>query len=400
MLRKYAYLLLMAVFASVFFTACDEDDNPIVTDDEIAITTITFGDGTNAWAMSADEVGLDGSYFGINEGAATISGGDLEGNQALTVSTWTDTRIVFTLPTDLADGLYEISIVRNDNEDTEDFEIYVSADEPMISSLATVSISSESLLIGWPMVGIEDWDLFEKYVVSYEHDGQTMMVDVTDDNQVIIDGLNASEAYEFTVYGMYNGTQTNSVMRTWATADRMPESGGTPILLFKSDNATEGSGLQVWDEVVSGPSVLTVADGARWNLGIDTKTDGEIYFGSSSQLEYNITPTYPAQIRTVDGGVTVTPADSLSTFDASPNEALDQYSYEEAAFNLNLIDAGDKLGVMMVVKIPGPAGDNYARVFIPKDQTDDDWLHTDGGDEHLRMYISYQKVAGVPYAGQ
>lgn len=408
MLKKYAYLLITAIFASVLITSCDDEDNPVIGGDEIEIETITIVDGTSIYSEAGSSVRLNGSYFGLQEGSVTISR-DGTTSESLTVTQWQDVQVEFELPTDLVDGLYELTITRNDNEDSQDFELYVANDgEPEISSLTTLSAAADAVLVGFMPLGIEEWNAFDKYVVSYFSAGSdTMTVDIpSGTNQVIVDELTEGMVYTFMVTGMFTDgeTMTNTVMKDWAPAARLTPA-GVPALLFKSDNSTQGSGLDIFNPETGVHQVLLVSQGANWNFGIDTKTDGELYFGSADFLEYTFPtdPTNPGEFRlNSSNNITTLLVDGLDELDATFDNAFDTNDYITDAVELNSIDFSgdnsDKMGVVFVVRVPNGNSYNYARIFIERDMTDGDFFHVDGNDEHVRLYISYQKEVGVPFA--
>lgn len=421
MLKKYAYLLLMAIFASALFTACDDDDNPITNDDQIEITSVSFGGNEGIFATAGDEVTINGAYFGNTTGSILLSSED-EGadySDAQTATTWQDTQIKFDLPETLEAGSYSVKITRVNPAEDEEFYFIVGDGPNNVGAITAISMSATSVRLAWPMNAYEDnANLFTEYMVTYD-DGTGEKSKSSTTSQVTIDSLQPNTAVDFNVWVVYaDGSVSDTITKTWAGADRLPVSAGTPAMLFSSASSDEGSGLQVWDDIEGKLMVRKVANGKLWNYGLDTKTAGKVWFGSARSLQYNF-PETPA----LNGMIMAEPgttenlgffyASSLDDWDGTNieyNTDLSTFSYLTGAVDLNTLKSAqltEKGGVMMIGRIPAAGSTdeyNYVRMFIDYDETNESWLFNDGNGseefDHLRVYISYQSDSSVPYAGK
>lgn len=418
MLKKYAYLLLMAIFASVLFTACDEDDSPLVPDDQIVISSVSFGGNQGIFAMAGDDVQVDGSYFGNTTGDLQLYKDGVIQDDGITAENWQDTQIEFTLPATLEDGAYSVKITRVNPAEDEEFHFIVGEADDAIGAITAISMSATSVKLAWPSNEYEGNDnLFSEYMVMYnDGTGEKTMSSAT--SQVTITGLAENTAVEFSVWAVFADESVSEIStKTWAGADRLPMSSGNPVMLYSSSSTANGSGLQVWDDLTGDAAVLKVADGLRWNFGLDTKTDGEVEFGSATKLNYTFA-TAPA----LDGELAVDPntqgaayyfASSLDNWnpaDAGLNDDLSTLDYVSSELNLNDFNTSSSLktlgGVVLIGRVPNAdGGHNYLRMFIAYDVDNESWLFNDGdgsdpAEDHLRVFISYQKEADVPYANQ
>lgn len=423
MLKKYAYLLLMAIFASVLFTACDEDDNPLVSDDQIVISSVSFGGNQGIFAMAGDAVQVDGSYFGNTTGSIELTSETPGGQtQALTADNWQDTQIEFTLPAALEDGAYSVKITRVNPAEDEEFHFIVGEADDAIGAITAISMSATSVKLAWPANEYEGNDnLFSNYVVEYEDATGNTVSEESNTSQPTLDGLPANTSIQFSVWAVFaDGSTSDTTMKTWAGADRLPISPGEPVMLYSSSSSEFGSGLDVWDEDFEMDAVaIKIANSNRWNYGLDTKTPGEVIFGSAANLSYDYKGNTPENngLLAYDpetGDLAAYYAGSLDEWPSGASNLstdLSLLTYTDAVFdlsdpsNFNSDLLKTRGGMVFIGRVPnGTNGFNYVRMFIAYDSENDSWLFNDGDgkpeEDHLRVFISYQKEADVPYANQ
>ena len=153
--------------------------------------------------------------------------------------------------------------------------------------------------------------------------------------------------------------------------------------------------MDLYDPANGKPRTLTVATSGDWNLGLDTRTDGEIWFGSPTEIGYSWTGGTPPDVFVSNQFY---PADAIE--DVYDSEALDaiKHSYSLQLAELVSVDLQGKSGLVMVVRLKEGNSSNftYAKVFIKKSALG--WLQGFIPNRYIEAEVSYQRVPGVPYA--
>jgi hypothetical protein len=270
-------------------------------------------------------------------------------------------------------------------------------------SLMATSTNANTVTIKWSAPGDLDGSLFQDYTVTYypSNAGPENAPDTTvvlAGEPVQITGLDADKVYTFAVTTNYsNGESSTATTIEWAPAMRFETVDANTIKIYASDVAAAGSGINLYQDDGLGdflPTVLTVADIAQWNLGLDTKENGTVKFGSANQLTYTgaASAIYSAEMSAV-----IKEANSLNDPDVFDSQALDAKTYSQRVEDLSMISLTGKSGVVFYVRVPSTtAGSyNYAKLFVKA--VDGKFLQGDG-DKYIEVTVSYQANTNFPYA--
>ncbi len=263
-------------------------------------------------------------------------------------------------------------------------------------NLMATSADEATVHLMWNAPGDLDTDLFQNYTVTYYPEGTGSVdaptMDADDAGAPFpVTGLDEDKVYTFEVVTNYtNGESSTVVSINWAPAMRFDMIDAETIKVY-SHTSSFGSGLKLYDDTFEEPELMTVSDIAMWNLALDTKTSGEVNFGSASMTAYNgaATATMSAEISSV-----LYPADGLN--DRFESETLDTKSFSARVEDLSAASSGQKAGVVMYARVPNGDTYNYAKLFVKS--VDGSFLQGTGDDQYVEVTISYQANAGFPYA--
>ncbi|GAB5466071.1 MAG: hypothetical protein Kapaf2KO_15070 [Candidatus Kapaibacteriales bacterium] len=407
MMKRYAYLLTIAIFAGIFFTACDEDDPIIGGGDDITITDIKVNGMDKDYGMMGDTITIEGALFGLNEGVVSLVNDDTSDSpETIIPLEWMDGEITFIIPDGNPDGKYTITVTNDVSNESIAQDFYITSGPMMVEGVVAIPTSSTSVKVWWPAGPQDDWAIFDSYYVS---DGQTgsaaIEVTNTDENSYEFTGLTEGQVYTFSVYAQFNDEEVSDPAEVMSSpATRFDNMGGEDIIIFTSSTTEGGSGLDLYDAVTDGPKVLEVVNGAQWNVGFEDKTSGVLKFGSASELEYNIQPQASAEMMMDPAGSnTVAYAEVMDLND--PNGVWGNLelgmTYMPSFLDLETV-VTDSEGVVVACRVPAGNSYNYARVFIKRNSEQNSWTFNseDGAGTYIWVTVSYQKAAGTPYAGQ
>jgi len=273
-------------------------------------------------------------------------------------------------------------------EDTDD---PVTSDKPIPSAptnLRATSISATEVLLKWDKSASHDSSWFDGYELTVTGGNPMTPIKIGKTDNYKVSGLQEGVVYTFTLKSVNsdNKTSTGSTSVTWSPASRF-ETDDIRMYVFESQN---GSGLTIYGEN-NKPENLKASEKTKWHLGLDNRTPGALFFGPASQIDIGTgTPTDKVEI--ADTYWETNTLDNI--FETA---ALNTLNFAESRINLLELDNG-QTGLAFVVRIlrQGQTNYNYAKVLVERGSGG--FLQGSGNDRYIKMKISYQKVAGVPYA--
>ncbi len=395
---KLSSLFAILAIVAIGFTSCSEDDDPVNGDAPI-ITALS-----TKIAPIGYEFTITGSNFGDadDEGSVTINGQMVS---ASGYTNWSENSITVVVPTGATEGEGNL-IVTNDGVSSAAETFYVAPMAPATPiGLKATSIDNETVSLTWDKLtwnshDVEYWEVFDKYLVKV-YDDQMNLVDTALVTKTAkphaVTGLTEGMIYTFKLYARYtnNYVSLTPAEIMWSPASRWNMTPNeVEIKLYSTSNDTFGSGLDLYDSDDEGPAVVTVALGNDWNLGLSTR-DGQVLFGSASELNYPIVPSNSAEMSTeayfYDDLDEAFDSEDLATKDGMPVD------FSKAAYELTQLE-GNGTNVIFVVRAKEPGNNeyNYAKVMVKL--VDGKFLQGEGSDAFIELVISYQNTPGVPYA--
>lgn len=226
------------------------------------------------------------------------------------------------------------------------------------------------------------------YVLVVAEDGganpQELTISSASTTIVDVPFLTEGRVYQLYVVAV-NDTVRSSASPTikWAPAQRH-----TANLRIYETDSDQGSGIEL-------PSTagLTIADGQRWDIGLDTRpVDGNASYdiGTPSLTSY----TFPSP------GAKNTPIgkkwDNVSSLDeVFESVALNDDNngtFEPKLFNFTNVDGSGKGFAFVVRTVDG----HYAKVLVKP--SNGKLLQGTAPNRYLDLEVSYQSGAGIPYA--
>jgi hypothetical protein len=264
-------------------------------------------------------------------------------------------------------------------------------------NLMATSANETTVHLMWNEPGDLNADLFQNYTVTYypQGTGSENAPEMDADAAGVafpVENLDTDKVYTFEVVTNYTNGETSTVTSIdWAPAMRFDMVSAETIKVY-AHTSSFGSGLKLYDDLFMEPELMTVAGIADWNLALDTKTTGEVNFGSASVTTYTgaATATMSAEISSV-----LYPADGLN--DRFESESLDSQTFTQTVEDLAVVSSGQKAGVVMYARVPNGDDYNYAKLFI-KGNGNGGFLQGTGDDQYIEVTISYQANANFPYA--
>lgn len=273
-------------------------------------------------------------------------------------------------------------------EDTED---PITIDKPLPAAptnLRATSISATEVMLKWDKSASHDSIWFSGYELTVTGGNPMTPIKIGKTDNYKVTGLQEGVVYTFTLKAVNsdNKTSTGSTSVTWSPATRF-ETDDIRMYVFESQN---GSGLTIYG-ANNKPENLKASEKTKWHLGLDNRTSGALFFGSASQINIGTgTPTDKVEI-----------ADTYWETNTLDNVfekvALNTLNFAERRINLLQLESANT-GIVFVVRIlrQGQTSYNYAKVLVERGSGG--FLQGSGDDRYIKMKISYQKVAGVPYA--
>lgn len=403
--KLFTFLGLIALLAMTF-TACDEDST---TGNDPMISSVSPNPVDNGATLT-----INGNYFGAEREEDFVvftaaDGSKIEVKDAASYVSWSDDKIEVTVPDGALSGTVHVNIrdyVSNKVDITiGDVPQAIGAVEATSVDATTISVLFEAS----PSDGTNGL----RYYWTLKQDGTVVSIDgVAQEDMEIpgngnefytvdITGLTEGEEYTFEVYAKFDNTNMTEVKSvTWSPASRYELTVNDSEIEVYESSSSLGSGLDLYYKedvagtIFEGPQVLTVGVADDWNLGL--KTEGDLLFGSASLLNYNFTGTpNDAEICNLHfaGG------DLDAAFNDLPFND-ETYTWSKKMFDLEaeFSDAQYDNGVIIIVRVmePNSTAYNYAKVLLRK--VGGEWLQGSSPDRYIDCRVSYQRVAGVPYA--
>lgn len=264
--------------------------------------------------------------------------------------------------------------------------------EPATKLMAT-SLDSTSIKIKWDASTSESDTEFSGYLVKISTPTGVLKTDTVNKlkNPYTVTGLNQGMLYTIELKALFtNGNSSSAVTVNWSPAYRFVKNINSEVIRMYSSNSTLGSGLQLFDMANLAPKTVTVANGAVWNFGLDTK-NGAVLVGSPSQLSYSYTGT-PKLTE-----ISTSYYDATSLNDVYESQSLDKGTFSELAIDL-LKDVTIKNNIVLVLRAQDTNGNtHYAKILIKKGG-DGNWLQGTADNRYIECEVSYQNSPNVPYA--
>lgn len=262
------------------------------------------------------------------------------------------------------------------------------------ANISAVSKNSNTVEIKWTASTSESDAQFDGYTLSVTP-GVMQYSIPAGQTTYTVSALDEGTVYTFSLTAEFsNGNSSNPAEIDWSPAGRYTETFGDPIRIYGAESSV-GSGLQLYDNVEEGPMVRTVSGSNNWNFAFDDR-DGHLYFGTAGEgvIEYNWKNGAPANAGEI-GSVVF----NAATLD----EAYESYSLTDGiTYGYDYVDLNnytDDAAVIVYGRVMNSGSNdyNYARILIKKGANG--YLQNDALGDYIEVEISYQKVAGVPYAG-
>ena len=394
-MTRFNLRLLIALFvtSALFLASCTESDDPVSGDEDPFISSVS-----HAVAPVGTVITINGSNFGSagTDGGVFFNDYQVQGEvgPGNPYRSWSDTRIEVVVPAQAISGY--IQIQREGNlSNRVDFYVGPLNPEPPANA-AAASRDEQSVILSWDPApaDAENWSAFQDYVVYITPDaGGDMDPVITEETSMVVDGLQDGEIYSFEIKARYTSSEEsiNGAIIEWSPAGRYEFTGnGVTIKLYES-NSSLGSGLDLFYPDDNAPAIWPVDDGDLWNLGIYTRNQGELQFGSAGLISYNFIGTpNSAEIST-----TYWDADDIDN--TLETQALDTYDYDEIL--IDLLDAGlQQSSKVFYVRVtePGESDYNYAKVLVK--YQNGSFLQGTSPNRYIECVVSYQSAPGVPYA--
>lgn len=279
---------------------------------------------------------------------------------------------------------------------------YVGSPNPVPpTALKATSINDSTVHVTWTPSEDEGKGIFAGYELVVSNTTSSPVVDKTyqvakDAIPYEITGLTEGDIYSFAIKAKYNADAKNAMSTqaatiTWSPATRFEETvNAVPIRIYGSESQF-ASGLKLFDALENGPNTYMSSSRGDWQFCLYTR-DGVVEFGAARASKYSFAAeTQNSQVADTDYF-----ANSLN--EVFLGQALNSLNFSNKVINLNDAKyANQDKGVVLVVRTINNVGDNnYAKILIKK--VDGKFLQGSGNDVYLECVISYQKVAGIPYA--
>jgi len=202
--------------------------------------------------------------------------------------------------------------------------------------------------------------------------------------------------YTFEVVGVASSTSqtyvnSDTVTIQWSPARRLDMEGAIDIEVYEIQSQLGGSGLQFYDAASGGPRVLSIAASQGFQQDIDVLLDTLV--GGTIILESaHLNPLLVGQARATAFSSIDTPADSLNVGQQSPPD-LSTYDRDYVVIGSGAVATGK---IFYAIS----SDSNYVRILVERDPTSGTLLFDSSPDQVARAKLSYQGVAGVPFAKQ
>ena len=175
----------------------------------------------------------------------------------------------------------------------------------------------------------------------------------------------------------------------WAPARRLTMDGPIDIDVYEIASTVGGSGLQFFDAGSGGPQVLSIAASAGYqdiiDVLLDTTSSGVIILESA-----HLNPLLVGQARSTKFSSIEVPSDSLNVGQSEPPDL--------GTYDRDLVTIGSSAVATGKIFYAISADSNYVRILVKRDSASGTLLFGDSPNRRIRVELSYQGAAGVPFA--
>lgn len=266
----------------------------------------------------------------------------------------------------------------------------ITGDKPVPAApanLRATSASATSVLLMWDKSISEDSTWFAGYELTVTGGSPMNALALSKTQPYTVTGLEEGTIYTFTLKAKNSdNVLSGSTSVQWSPATRYE----TADIKMYSFNSSNGSGLSLYDATNQKPMNLTAANKTKWHLGLDDRTANALWFGSASKID--IGTGTPAEEVEIAGDYW----DSNEFNNIFEKVALNTMTFSSS--RINLLQLEGTTGVVFVVRVKraGQTAWNYAKILVQRGTGG--FLQGTGDNKYVQMKVSYQKVAGVPYA--
>lgn len=379
---KLSFIFSFMAFIGILVMSCNDTTNPVTGNPVIS--------SYDPVAQAGDTITINGTDFGTLNEPGSVRFNSLDADSTKYVQ-WTTNKIMVIVPQNAVSG--QLTVIANGkSSNAVDFYIGPKAPEPPVNLEAT-SLNSTSIKIKWDLAPSDknNWSAFKDYQLYVTPPPTNPVTIAKGVNVYTATGLTEGTVYTFTLKARYtnNKESTTGAIIQWSPATRfVTTDNGEPIKVYETASSL-GSGLQLYNAAGNAPSVVTVANGGQWNLGLDTRTSGKLIFGPAKAIDYNYSSTPQTTEMNVDNFF-----DVLSLDEVFDSQALDAGTLREETLDLNSQNATN--GFVFIVRAQNGSKWNYAKVHIKK--VGGVILQGTAPNRYIECNISYQMTAGVPYA--
>lgn len=398
-LIKLRAMFILIAFMGLAFTACDEDttdptaENPVISNitppfknigDVITITGTDFG-------SEYDEGSV---YFGDVQATGAVGGTDSE------YKSWTDTEIQVVIPEGIfsegTTGLIAIKVYNGATSRysaTVNYHVGVQAQPAAVTDLMATSKDASTVLLKWTAsTSASDAD-FKGYTVKVLDEGGNELSsnDVTT-TAYEATGLTAGTKYTFQVYATYAAGGMSTVTEImWSPALRFGATTKIKMYEYASD---KGSSIDLFESGEAMPVTVTATNVDKASFALNTK-DGALEFQVGSAISIGSKTPQTTEM----SAYIVYPVTTLEeVFDS---QALSDDAFEWSSTYADLTsDVGTTGNAVCYIRTKEPDTPTmwtYAKVMLVRSDGGE-FLQGTAPDRYVECEISFQKVAGVPYA--
>lgn len=256
------------------------------------------------------------------------------------------------------------------------------------TKLMATSKNSTSVILKWTASTSESDALFAGYVLKVTGGATMAPISIAKGQTTYtVTGLEEGIEYTFSLQAKFtNNELSDAITIKWSPASRFETNENDAEIRIYETASGFGSGVQLYGPNKK-PVTLKVADGARWTLGLSTKTG--ILFGSPKELDYSYgsTPVAATEIADVITGIN------------SLDEIFDSQALNAKTFASKVIDLtkyNGNIAFALRYKQQGQTEWNYAKVFVKYGTGS--FLQGSTPNRYITIIVSHQVKTGLPYA--
>ena len=398
LLKLRTLFIMLAVFGLTFVACDDETTDP--NDESPVITNVT-----PAAASAGDVITITGSGFGDDtqdggtvyfNGTTMQATGDVGGTNSDYVS-WTDTEIKVRIPDGTVDtdnvpnGLGTIQVYNGTTDLTSAEYDYFFGTAAAPTELKATSKNASTILLTWTAPTESSYTGYLLTITPAVNGVTEYNVAKTASLPYEISDLSEGTIYTFSLKAKYGNSMSAAAEVMWAPASRWGTT--TAFKLYEYDSSNP-SAIDFWDSSLEAPVTVKISeDKAVANVCFNNK-DGNplIQCGSAISIGTGTAPSTEVMGYAYD---MLTDLDEAFDYEALSNGTFAETEYDLS--NTAVVPEGSNIVFVFRVMEPGNSDYNYAKLLV-KRGSDGEWLQGSGDDEYIEVELSYQTVAGVPYA--